>query len=1096
MNAVAKTTMTKVWIAIFTAVAILAALFIATSPSDDAEAATATPGNNEALYVNGDNTVYVSGWVYDPTTKKAARAHVYVDSSGANVSPTVTRTDVKNAFGLAESVVGYSYTTPVLSPGTHTVTVYGVSANGANSVLETKTVEISGSTASVKPVASSFGPTHSAFSGAWLTFRDGWTGDTKFFTGGTKMSGRSDTIGYCAGQYGPGTPIEDGNADRTWGMKTPVSPSTGWTGSVAWINGTSRTLTGDDIRRLAFVVNFYGDEAENATLVSKTIDNYFGILGYWKEFSSYGPPTSSVVNAWNTAENYRGPYSVTSKITKNSDGKYSFASSVKSTSSATKLAPTLTYTAKIVTTGNIKLVWDGSGTSSTTGKTSATTSGAIDNLGFHYVPGSGSGSFYVNVSFSGVPDSTLWVSKSPLKSAAKPGWYTLTKNYGQDVFVSTSYTLSAASNTLSYSAVTFGANGATEVCVGTSTYCDPEKDKDASGNAIWSTSAKARNGDTYYWRVKATNASTDPNSTISIAPTTGDAKNYANPEGVSTAADVISPGETARYRVGPYTYNGTSTMTNKAVITTYGGIFNTTNGDLVGNTSYAKSTTTTAPATLTPHTFSGGISVQVCTTGTDCVETSDTGWASSASFTRGTKYLVRYKYMNSAASTAPLLNTAVTYGSTDGSGTSHSEFVPKIGINSYEVSTFVQTANFEAPNGNVNGVTSYKVTGKMKTAANSGNLIYLGDATINRIYSYSMDVEKYVCVAGVNCYEFSPRGWVPTARYNYGNTDQMFKVVVTNKSDVPVTGIKLVDDKVSAGNITDPSRTLAVGKSATYIYKNTEKLTEPYTSTTTATFTGPNISATAAASVSVNKTYYASLSEKVCLGDEKTCDVNNDALWFDSVTGKSGDTVTWKYDINYSGNYDPVKLSLTSDQVPTCAITYESPNASGTKKTRTCTETISYDKKVNVGTLKVVDAATSETLNTVTDSATVLRQLKAGYTLSTRACVPASGRDCATTSADSNWLWNVQGFNGNTVDWRVKATNSGESTLNAFAVKSLLNDADSTAINRCQVESTSALKTGTTLTSACSTTLGENGTQTVKSTLTATVGAKTIDDVE
>lgn len=1095
MNAVVKTTMTKVWVAIFAAVAILAALFIATSPTSDAEAATATPGHVDAFNVNADNSIYVAGWVYDPSTKKSARIHVYIDDVGTSIPANDTRNDVKNAFGLATANVGFSYTTDALSTGTHTVTVYGVSDGGANSVLTTKDVTISSTSAQIRPQASNFGPTHSAFAGAWLTFRSGGTGDTQFFTGGTKLSGRSDAIAYCAAEYGPGTPIEDGNASRTWGKKTAVSTTTGWTGSVAWVKGTSKTLTGDNIRRLAFVVNWYGDDTANATLVSKTIDNYFGILGHWSEFASYGASTSSIVNAWNTAERHRGPYNVTPKITDKGDGKYSLASDVTTSLGSSKKGPTLTYTAKIVTTGDIKLVWDDSGTSSTTRTTgTGDDSGEINALPFHYV--SGSGSFYVSIAFANVPDDNLWVSKSPLKSAAKSEWYTLANNYGQDMFVTTSYTLSAASNTLSYTAMTFGATGTTEVCVGTSAVCDPAKDTDASGNAIWSTSAKARNGDTYYWRVKATNTSTDPKSTISIAPTTGAVKNYANATGVSTASDVISPGATARYRVGPYTYNGTSTMTNKAVITTYGGIFNTTNGDVVGDTSYAKSTTTTAPATLTPHSFSGALSVQVCTTGTNCVATSDTGWAASASFTRGTKYLVRYKSTNSSASTASLLNTAVTYTSTDGAGTSASYSVAEIGVNSSNVQTFTQTANFTAADGNANGVSAYEVAGTMKTASNSGNLTYTGTATINRVYVYSMTVEKYVCISGVNCSSYSTSGWVPTTTYNYGNTDQMFKVVVTNKSDTAVTGVKLVDDKVSAGNITDSSKSLAIGASATYTYTNTAKLTEPYTSTTTATFTGPNISATAAASVSVYKTYDASLSEKVCLGNATECDVNNDALWFDSVTGKSGDTVTWKYDIDYNGNYDPVKLSLTADQASACAVTYESPNASGTKKTRTCTETISYDKKVNVGTLKVVDAATSAALNTVTDSATVLRQLKAGYTLSTRACVPASGRDCATTSADANWLWSVQGFNGNTVNWRVKATNSGESTLNAFAVKSLLNNADNTAIKGCQVASTSALKTGTTLTSACSTTLGENDTQTVKSTLTATVGAKTIDDLK
>lgn len=1054
----------KVVLALFALIASALALVLFLMPSNNAYAASSdNPKYNlERVVVNADNTVTISGWAYDPNDKsKSISIHVYIDGAGYNTGPcSVVRNDVKTAKGLSTNRVGFDWTSPALTNGDHTIEAWAINVgNGSNQSMSKKVYTIKNGSSTIRGTSGSggYGPTHSVWHGVWLTWKSAGSNTNTNFIGGLRMSGSSD-IGYCAARTGEYTAVEGGNQSRTWGKKTVVSESTGWKGSVRWDSSLGNRLTGAAIQRMAFIVNYYGGNPSWAYDTEKAIKNYFGILGIWPEAVAHGRPMSEIVKMWDKAGSYRGPYTTTPVIKDLGSGNYTLASDLKGISGK---AISATYTARIVTTGDIKLVWNDSGTASTTRTTGP--EGDVDDLRFHYV--SGAGQFYVAINYIKLPDSRLYYSASPKKSSSV--------KYGQDVFIVSLVDITANSNKLSFDPVSYGASGTTEVCVGNATRCKANSETDASGNDLWTTTAKARNGDQYFWRVVSKNESTDSQSTLAVKTNVPScAINYASTY-ISTTADVISPGETGKYACGPFSFDGTS-VSNSAVITTYSSILNTTNGDLVGNYTYANSKTTTNTASVTPHTFAGSVKMEVCTTGTTCTASSNTGWATTASYKNNSDYLVRVTTSNASSSTASLLSTSVNYNSRSGGTTSNPSYsIATINAGASDVKVFTQKTNF--------GTTSaYSQKASFSTNAASGSLSGSSSVTVKRIYVYGVSVAKYVCTPGNNCETGGTTGWVSTAKMDYGTSSQKFKVVVTNKSDTSIKGFTVTDSSVPACSYTDSTTTLAANASATKLCSNDTKLTSPYTSTSTVKLTqSPSTLGRAQATVNVSKTYDVDVTKSVCVGDANRCKTGTASVWTSSASAKGGETVFWRTDVSYDGNYDPVDLVVSDTGNTNCAKTISGPVNSGSVYTITCSETVNYSTKTAKATVTVKDRSGGAALNSANDSASVDKLLQAGYKLSTKACVPDSGRDCSTTSAATNWKASVQGFSGNDVKWKISTTNSGAIALKNLAVSNLLNNASSANLNACNISGAS-LAVGSSKVSVCTTKLGKTD-QTVKS---------------
>lgn len=84
----------------------------------------------------------LAGWEFDPDVNGGpGRVHVYVDSAGYAFNATLTRTDVQQAYGLANAGVGFSVSVPV-PVGRHRVCAYGINqiGAGANQLLYCTTV--------------------------------------------------------------------------------------------------------------------------------------------------------------------------------------------------------------------------------------------------------------------------------------------------------------------------------------------------------------------------------------------------------------------------------------------------------------------------------------------------------------------------------------------------------------------------------------------------------------------------------------------------------------------------------------------------------------------------------------------------------------------------------------------------------------------------------------------------------------------------------------------------------------------------------------------------------------------------------------------
>jgi hypothetical protein len=91
-------------------------------------------------WVDTANMDVISGWAYDPTNPTAS-ANVEIAITGGPTqifSADETRSDLQPVLGSTNH--GFTYSTPVLSVGSHTAYIYVVEGNGAKVLLGTKTL--------------------------------------------------------------------------------------------------------------------------------------------------------------------------------------------------------------------------------------------------------------------------------------------------------------------------------------------------------------------------------------------------------------------------------------------------------------------------------------------------------------------------------------------------------------------------------------------------------------------------------------------------------------------------------------------------------------------------------------------------------------------------------------------------------------------------------------------------------------------------------------------------------------------------------------------------------------------------------------------
>lgn len=112
--------------------------------------------------------VTVQGWTIDPDTVDSIQAHVYIDGAGTQIAADTSRPDVSHVYPGYGARHGLDATF-ALSPGDHTVCVYGINAGaGSNVLLGCNTVNV--------PSGSPFGGTDATVTDDGVRLR-GWTID-------------------------------------------------------------------------------------------------------------------------------------------------------------------------------------------------------------------------------------------------------------------------------------------------------------------------------------------------------------------------------------------------------------------------------------------------------------------------------------------------------------------------------------------------------------------------------------------------------------------------------------------------------------------------------------------------------------------------------------------------------------------------------------------------------------------------------------------------------------------------------------------------------------------------------------------------------
>jgi len=107
-------------------------------------AAKSSPIGIIDIMAGGPQSVLVSGWALDPLVTAPIEVHIYVDGVGRNLGPTpINRPDLAAQFPSSGTQHGYSTVISGLSPGSHSVCVFGINSGpGSNTLFECRTVTV------------------------------------------------------------------------------------------------------------------------------------------------------------------------------------------------------------------------------------------------------------------------------------------------------------------------------------------------------------------------------------------------------------------------------------------------------------------------------------------------------------------------------------------------------------------------------------------------------------------------------------------------------------------------------------------------------------------------------------------------------------------------------------------------------------------------------------------------------------------------------------------------------------------------------------------------------------------------------------------
>ena len=107
-------------------------------------AGKASPVGIVDVLAGGPRSVVLSGWTFDPLETDPIEVHVYVDGVGRNLGPTpYERPDLATAYPGVGTRHGFATTIGDLSPGSHSVCVFGINTGpGSNTLLSCRDVVV------------------------------------------------------------------------------------------------------------------------------------------------------------------------------------------------------------------------------------------------------------------------------------------------------------------------------------------------------------------------------------------------------------------------------------------------------------------------------------------------------------------------------------------------------------------------------------------------------------------------------------------------------------------------------------------------------------------------------------------------------------------------------------------------------------------------------------------------------------------------------------------------------------------------------------------------------------------------------------------
>lgn len=102
-------------------------------------------------YITTDSSLTVAGWTLDPDTPTANEVHIYIDGAGVALTADQSRPDVAVAHGKGDKH-GFTHMR-TLSPGEHSVCVYGIdSSGGPNTLIDCRTITVGAVTPRSAPI--------------------------------------------------------------------------------------------------------------------------------------------------------------------------------------------------------------------------------------------------------------------------------------------------------------------------------------------------------------------------------------------------------------------------------------------------------------------------------------------------------------------------------------------------------------------------------------------------------------------------------------------------------------------------------------------------------------------------------------------------------------------------------------------------------------------------------------------------------------------------------------------------------------------------------------------------------------------------------